>query len=516
MNGAIAASHPQTVAAGKEILQAGGNAVDAAVAATFASFVAEPVLTSIGGSGVAVVYDPQRSTAAYYDFFSAMPSGKMTPEADFQKITVDFGATTQDFYIGRASVAVPGAVAGLCLLAERQGTLPLDALLAPAVRLAHEGSRFTPFMAETLRLLAPIFTHTPEIAAYFAPRGRLLAAGDTFRLPPLAALLEEIAAQGSDAFYRGRAAEAFLADQQAHGGLVQPHDLADYAARPAEPLRVRYRDVEVLLPGYPSSGGVLVAFALRLLERTPLRQADFLSPEHLAALVEVMRLSNLARADLQWDEATAAQAAQAFLADEHVAAYADRLGAPPPRPARGVGNTTHISVTDAHGMTVSLTTTAGEAAGYLIPETGVIPNNMLGEINLHPNGFHRLPAGRRLPTMMTPAIVLRDGRPVFAVGSGGSTRIRSAVLQVLSHIIDFGVTPQQAVEAPRVHYEDGVVQVEGGMPEAAIAGLRQRGYRLNVWQARSMYFGGANAVAWQAGRAEAAGDPRRGGVTAVV
>ena len=497
MKGAIAASHPDTVAAGASILAQGGNAIDAAVAAAFVSFVAEPVLTSIGGSGIAVVSNGE-GQAATYDFFSTMPSGEMTPTADFRQITVDFGATTQDFYIGRASVAVPGAVAGLCLLAEREGTLPLPTLLAPAIRLASEGSLLTPFMAHTLRLLEPIFTNTQEIAAVFAPGGRLLSAGARVRVPGLADLLTAVAEQGAAAFYQGPAAEAFSADQQAHHGLVRAEDLAAYQARVAEPLRVAYREFEVLLPGYPSTGGLWVALALKHMARFDFSPTDFLSARHLHALADVMR---------------AVEQANPGFPEEDGGAVSGKDFA---RPSRGVGNTTHISVMDATGTTVSITTTAGEAAGYIVPGTGIIPNNMLGEIDLHPNGFHRLPPGHRLTTMMTPAILLHRGRPVLAVGSGGSNRIRAAVFQVLSHIVDFDRSLAAAVTAPRLHYQNGILQAEGGLPPESLKPLRAAGYRLNVWQEQSMYFGGANAVAYRGGKLEAAGDPRRGGETALV
>ena len=515
MKGAIAASHPKTVEAGISMLEQGGNAVDAAVAASFASFVAEPVLTSIGGSGIALVSNGQ-GKAASYDFFSTMPSGEVTPMADFRRITVDFGATTQDFYIGRASVAVPGAVAGLCLLAEQEGTLPLPTLLAPAIRMAHEGSLLTPFTAHTLRLLEPIFTNTPEIAAVFAPGGKLLTAGARVRIAGFADLLTAIAEQGAAAFYQGPAAEAFIADQQAHHGLVRAEDLATYQAKITEPLRVPYRQFEVLLPGYPSNGGVWAALAFKLMERLTFREDEFLSPRHLQVLADVMRTLENARTDLPEEKSAPAQSSAPFPNAEYLARYAATLPlSPSASPGRGVGNTTHISVIDAAGTTVSITTTAGEAAGYIVPGTGVIPNNMLGEIDLHPNGFHRLPPGHRLTTMMTPAILLHRGRPVLAVGSGGSSRIRAAVFQVLSHVVDFKRPLASAVTAPRVYYQNGLLQVEGGMSPESLAHLSNVGYRLNVWQERSMYFGGANAVAFHDGIFEAAGDPRRGGETAL-
>jgi gamma-glutamyltranspeptidase/glutathione hydrolase len=180
----------------------------------------------------------------------------------------------------------------------------------------------------------------------------------------------------------------------------------------------------------------------------------------------------------------------------------------------GPSNTSHLSVIDEEGMTVSMTTTAGESAGYIVPGTGYIPNNIMGEEDLHPLGFHRRPAGRRIPTMMTPTIVLHNGQPRLALGSGGSVRIRSAILQVLSNLLDFEMTLKEAVETPRVHIEHGVLQCEAGYTPAAVDELESLGYPVNRWASKSIYFGGAHSASRTPdGRLVGAGDSRRGGTT---
>ena len=166
-------------------------------------------------------------------------------------------------------------------------------------------------------------------------------------------------------------------------------------------------------------------------------------------------------------------------------------------------------------MTVSLTTTAGESAGFVVPGTGFIPNNIMGEEDLHPNGFHSQPAGERIATMMTPTIVLQNNQPRLAIGSGGSARIRSAIMQVLSNLLDFRQPLIEAVNNSRVHIEDGVLQCEAGYDETAVAALAALGYPVNRWSTRSIYFGGAHSVSrTKNGRLVAAGDDRRGGATA--
>ncbi|MCB0026917.1 MAG: gamma-glutamyltransferase, partial [Anaerolineales bacterium] len=210
MKGVIAAGDQHTAAAGAAILRRGGNAVDAAVAAAFASFIAEIGFVHLGGSGLAQLYDPATGQATVYDFFSNMPGLGRTPPAqlDFHRVTVDFGGATQDFHIGRASVAVPGNIFGLCQLAADRGSLSLDVLLEPALSLARDGLPLPPFQAYACSLLEPIFRHSPSVRAVFEREGRLLRGGERLFVPDLAETLQEIAAHGPDALRGGRLGQA--------------------------------------------------------------------------------------------------------------------------------------------------------------------------------------------------------------------------------------------------------------------------------------------------------------------
>lgn len=533
MSGVIAAGHPQTAEAGAEVLRQGGNAVDAAVAATFASFVTESALVNIGGGGIAQVYDPARQQARVYDFFSTMPGqGRVLPPEllDFRRVLVDFGAAQQPFYIGRGSVAVPGVVAGLCLMVEEMGKLLLPQVLAPAIRLAREGIVLSDIHAYITGLLTPILTDTPGVAAIYAPAGRMAASGERLYFPDLANTLEQLGQQGADLFYRGSVAQKIVADQESYGGLLTSTDLAAYRVLHARSIAVDYRSFTVLLPPPSSAGGTLIAFALKLLGTVLLSGLAHNGAGHLQILAEVMRLTGLARAE--WETEAAESSANTgllpvhpLLSDSNIQKYGlllrERLAgqgdlAEPPQ-AKGPSNTTHLSVADETGMIVAITTSAGESAGFVVSDTGVMLNNMLGEIDLHPQGFHRLPAGQRFMTMMSPVLILNQGQPWMALGSGGSNRIRSALLQVISNVIDFELGPEEAVEAPRLHFEEGVMQLEGGIEPNVADQLESRGYRVNRWPARNMFFGGVHAVARQEG-AEAApprwlavGDTRRGG-----
>ena len=521
MRGVVAAGNPHTARAGAGILRRGGNAVDAAVAAAFASFVGETVVVSIGGGGFAVVVDrpltggPCRTRS--YDFFSTMPSP--AENMDFRRVLIDFGGEKQPFFIGRASSAVPGVVAGLCRMARERGSLPLKTLLEPAIELARGGFEITPIFAYVLQLLKPIYEDNPGIKNVFVPNGKCLKAGDVLKLPQLAHSLSRIADEGPDYFYRGAIAEAIERDHGRSGGLITRSDLAAYRVKTSEPLSIDYRQCRVLLPPPPSFGGVLIAFSLKLLETVPLNGLRFGSLPHLRTLALVMHLTSLARKT--WEKSTDHGPAglAAFLGSNHVEEYRKRLhaclnGAPLPELApvpNAPGNTSHISVMDKDGCAVSITTSAGEAAGYLLEDTGVVLNNMLGEEDLNPDGFHRGVPGERLISMMSPVIVLRDNRPVLAVGSAGSNRIRSAIIQTVVNAIDLGLPLHEAINAPRIHFEGGLLQVEAGLSGSVAEELRLLGFKVNCWQQKNLFFGGAQAVSQLDGNLVGAADERRGG-----
>lgn len=527
--GVIAAGDRETAAAGAEMLRRGGNAADAAVAAAFASFIAEAGVVHLGGSGIAQLYDARAGVSRVYDFFSVVPGLDGSPPAalNFEEVTIDFGSATQRFYLGRGSVAVPGNIAGLCRLAADYGRLPLEVLLEPALRLARDGVALVAFQADTCRLLAPLYTHTEDIRRVFAPSGRIIQADERLYIPDLAGTLAALAREG-DAYARsGALARALLDDQSANGGLLTATDLERYEVLLSVPIALRYRGHDVLLPGMCSVGGVLTAFTLKLLAAFDVAELPHGSAAHLRLLAEAMAATSRAR--LEWDDLLEAlpenEATLRFLGDATIDRYREDLrdtlaGRHPSaivaeRP--GPSNTSHLSVMDADGLAVSLTTTAGESAGYIVPGAGYIPNNMLGEEDLHPKGFHSRPAGQRIPTMMTPVVVLAGGQPRLVVGSGGSIRIRSAILQTLSNLLDYGLPLEAAVNLPRVHLDGDLLHLEAGYDPRAADELEERGYRVNRWSARSIYFGGAHSVAREAdGRLYAAGDDRRGGATAEV
>lgn len=289
-------------------------------------------------------------------------------------------------------------------------------------------------------------------------------------------------------------------------------DLARYQVARRAPLRARYRDAEVLTNPPPSAGGCLIALTLRLLENAELRRLGPDDPRTALALARALEGTN---------EARCAGFARALGRDESVAPEADpalveEIRALAGRPNR-MGSTTHISVLDARGNAASLTNSNGEGSGIVVPGLGLHLNNMLGEEDLHPEGFHAQPAGERMRSMMAPTVVLRDGAPAVVVGSGGSARLRSAIAQVLVQLLEFERPPHEAVHASRLHVEEGKVHVEPGFAPDAVAALGAAGRYVVEWERPSMYFGGVHTIVRDSdGTLHGAGDPRRGGVFEVV
>ncbi|HXV05700.1 MAG TPA: gamma-glutamyltransferase [Solirubrobacterales bacterium] len=500
MRGVVAAGHPITAEVGAGVLREGGNAVDAAVAAVLASFAVESPLTGFGAGGFMMVHGAGETVLI--DFFVAAP-GKDGIErgAELVPVPVEFDPETiQTFYVGPASCGVPGTAAGLELALRRFGSAPLAALARPAIALAREGAPVNAEQAYILDILWPIHRRLEGTRELYAPGGRPLGEGDTFRFPELAEALERFGAEGAEPFYRGEVAAALSDFVVRGGGTLGPTDLASYEAVPRRPIGVRFRGTEVLTNPPPSSGGILIAYCLGLLERLGERSG-------VEQLVAAMGAANAAR-DKAFAEALYGEELHAALLDP------ERLDL---RAGDLLGSTTHIAVLDDAGMCASVTCSNGSGSGVLAPGTGVILNNMLGEEDLNPLGFHAIAPGRRVPSMMAPTVVLRDGEIELGLGSAGSNRIRSAILQTIVRAVEEGMGAGEAVRAPRLHFEQGIVQAEPGIDEEALARIEARGVPVFRRPRINLFFGGVQAVARDAANGDysGGGDPRRGGAVAL-
>jgi gamma-glutamyltranspeptidase / glutathione hydrolase len=509
VRGAIASGHPLTAQAGADVLAAGGNAVDAAIAASAASWVAESPLTGPGGGGFLLVHRARENRTTLVDFFVAVPSGRAA--VPMEEIVVDFsGGSTQEFRIGPASVAVPGVVPGLEAAHRAYGSLPWSELFAPAIALARDGLVMARGQAYLHEILDPILRLTPESRRLFERRNGPLREGDRFALPDLADTMERLAERGAEELRTGDLARALAQEVQAGGGAVIEDDLARFRPIRRRPVTAPFRACEFRSNPPPSAGGVLLTFGLRLLDRGELGEPG--SADAICRLVEVMREQVRVRDRRFARELHRGGLARRLLGEEAIEAAWARLqaGSATPREALLPGGTTHISVVDAEGNAASLSVSTGSGSGVVVPGTGIQLNNMLGEFE--PEATLR--PGMRMTSGMSPSVALRDGEVRLVLGSAGSARLRNAVFQGAVNVLGQELGVEEAIGRPRVHVEGELVHVEGGHDPAALDALP---YELVRWREQNLYFGGVSAVErLPDGSLAAAGDPRRGGHGIVV
>lgn len=510
--GAVAAGHPATARAAATILEEGGNAFDAVLAGMAAACVCEPVLCSLGGGGF-LVAKPKHGRPQVCDFFAQTPL-RHPPEGnrDFFPVLCDFGTVQQEFHIGMASMATPGLAKGLFEVSDALGRMPLKRVVEPAIELAKQGVPLHRLQAYIFQVVGPIYMETAGSRAIFESKanpGKLVGEGEPVANPDFAGFLDALVHEGADMFYRGEIAARVDADCRASGGTLTRADFEAFQMRIREPLEIEYGGARVYTNPPPSTGGILIAFALELLKDVHRDFGVFGGPDHLLALVRIMDLTNAARVESGLHETDVATAAARLLDADLLDTYRTRV-ADHPKSYRG---TTHISVVDGDGNAASLTLSNGEGCGYVVPGTGMMLNNMLGEEDINPRGFHNWPTDTRLSSMMAPSLVVgADGR-ITALGSGGSNRIRTAILQVLLGLLDFGLDVETAVRNPRVHYERGLLNIEPGFGEGAVRAVCDAYPENKLWDEVNLFFGGVHAVRADTARGhmESAGDPRRGG-----
>jgi gamma-glutamyltranspeptidase/glutathione hydrolase len=444
MRAAVAAGHPATVDAGIEILEEGGNAADAAVAASLASCVAETVMTGLLGGGHAAVFWARE--VRMLDFFVAVPGrGAERREVELVHLEVPFGAELVHYAVGIGSCAVPGVLPGLDELWRTHGRLPWSRLVEPALRLAREGVEMLPAHAACLEMLAPVMTMR-EGGRIYTPGGRLLQTGERLEQPGLVRALELVAEEGGGS---PSLREALLALMDERGGLVTAEDLASYRAEWRAPVEIEHSGLKL---------------ASREALNSPLPVLQVLTGSDPVTIALALRGAN------------------------------------------SDGDTTNLAVSDRDGNAVVLTTSLGLGSGDWLPGLDLHLNSMLGEADLL---VGELAPGERMASMMTPAIGYDADGLALAIGAAGGTRLRSALVQVLTGFLDEGLSPGDAVDRPRLHPVGELVHLEPGFPAAVQEALERAGFTVRVWPVRHHYFGGVSLVS----RRGAAGDPRRSGAS---
>ncbi len=495
----VASGHTLVSQTAAEILKDGGNAFDAMVAAGFASAVVESCLTSLGGGGFLIGHSESSGQDLFFDFFVDTPGLGRTinlEDTDFFPITVSFSGSDQDFNIGLGAVAVPGTLKGLIHIQKKLGRMSLAEVVQPARNFAR-GHRLNEQQGMFLRLIYPIVTMTAQGREIYQPGGKLKQHGDMLVNNHCADFLDLVAADQGESFYLGEIAAAIDKEMREGGGWLTRDDLANFMVHERSPLRIPYRDCDLLTSPGPSVGGTLIALSIGLQQKAGPYDGDWGEGGQLMRTVTLMREVEKIRSS---GVATPAQLKDYLENDKVVNGSADRIK----MFSRG---TTHISIADKFGNCASMTCSNGEGSGYFAPGTGVMLNNMMGEDDLHPDGFHSSPPGQRVGSMMSPSLLVKDDEIRLVIGSGGSKRIRTAVSQVMSQVVDFKRPLKTAVEAPRLYWDGEVLQVEPGFSEEALKQVQSQ-VKINLWDRKDVFFGGVHAVI--PGKC-GAGDSRRGG-----
>lgn len=467
MDAVVSSGHTLTTHAAVTTLEKGGNAFDAILSAGFAACAGEIGFASLGGGGFLLGHDSTQKNDFLLDFFVNHPG--LNPEnllRPFPKeITVNFPSTTQIFHIGIGSLGVHGTLKGFEKLYKDHCTLELSTLLAPTLKALENGVTLSPTLEYILELLEPVFSQTEYGKKYFIANKR------THFNPLLKTFLKKASFEvWNKILYQGPLVERYLSE--AHGAITK-EDLYSYETLERETLKTTYRDYEILTNSLPSIGGPTIISALEISEKI-----DFPS----------------------------LSASDKMLARAKILQLLHQVDAP--------SGTTHINAIDSQGNIAALSLSNGTGSGYFFPETGIFMNNMMGEEDLHSDPRASRTPGTRISSMMSPLIIRKKGKLIASMGTGGSNRIKSALLQVIWNLLDEEMSLKDAVEAPRIHFcEKGSLQIEPLASEELEITLRKNYPNHRLWDYKNLYFGGVHIIN---GKSEGWGDSRRDGNYQVV
>lgn len=526
-NGMVASAHPLATQVGVDILKAGGNAVDAAVAVGFALGVVEPNASGLGGGGFLMVRDAKTGKVSFIDFREKAPAkatadmfelnGQGKPKFDSRGF--------KPSAIGGKSVGVPGEVAGLLTALEKYGTMDRSKVIAPAIKFAQEGIVVSDVLAG---LIAKHYDHLltfPASEALYLIDGFAKEKGEMIVNKDLAKTLSVIQEKGRDGFYKGKVAEKIIAAIQADGGVMTMDDLANYDVSFRTPVSGNYRGIEIISAPPASSGGTHVIELLNIMEKFDLKNMGLNSADSIHAWAEAMKLMYADRAQYMADTdfvkvplkgLTSKEYAKQQFARIDMNTVADRQTAGDPWPTES-GSTTHFSIIDKEGNMVACTKTINHFFGSAIvaPGTGVLLNDEMDDFDKRPGQANSILAGKKPLSSMSPTLLMKDGKPYASLGTPGGKRIITTVAQLISNLVDYDMDIQSAIEAAKVNnYEKGKLKIESRISADVQESLRAKGHTLNVKKPFDLYFGGAQGIVinQKSGELHGGADPRRDGV----
>jgi len=480
----IAGGHEKTCEIALDVMQAGGNAVDAAIAAFAAMFVTEPAMASPGGGGFATVL-PVSGQGVVFDFFCHTPkTKKKIDEVSYRPITVDFGDDTELFYAGNGSTSTPGAIAGIFSMHEAMGTMPLAELFSPAVELMKEGVMLNNFQAFDLGLLADIFLMEPFGRSIFMQDQRLKKQGEWVKMDRLADFMGTLAIEGRDLFYRGEIAKECVRIMRDQGGLLKRDDFDSYQCVKRKPRSFRLDEWQIHTVPQPFLGGAIFELLTQTFFAENKSESEFY-PGMYDAICKVLPMLK--------DQSELEKA----LKEQR-----------PPLP-RHRGSTSHFSIIDRQGMAVSLTTSIGEGSGLFLPSSGIHMNNMLGELALLPGDLHSWWPDCRLNSMMSPTIAKKPNGDLLVVGTGGAGRIPFVLAQMMGHyLLSPKADLKEIIARPRIFATNDTFHYERPIDPDNWAHQHAKS---RIWGEGSLFFGGVNAIEIRQGHLSGIADPRRQG-----
>ncbi len=529
----IVAPQPEAVEAGAAVLADGGNALDAVLACAFTQGVVDPLMCGLGGLGVLQIFDPATGRAEIFDGLSTCPAACAPDmwEGIFERECPDgFGYVLKGFVneIGRAAVTTPGILRLFAAAHAAYGRTPWHDLFAPAIGFATDGWIIRPHVAGVFATDEGSYGRlayreklalTPDgRRLYLHPDGRPKRLGETVKNPDLAATLGAIAREGVDIFYRGEIAARIAADMREHGGLLTAADLAGFVPRRHAPLCVAYRGRTIAMPP-PPAGGIMIAEMLRILDRFDLIATGHNSPETIRIMAEAMKIAGRDKDELIGDPDFVEPPIEHLLSDAYADACAKRIRsgekAGLSRVAADAANTTTISCVDAGGMVVSVTHTLAVPSGVIPPGLGFMLNGGMNWYDPRPGRAGSIAPGKRRFSSMSPTIVFEGARPVATLGAPGGPWIGVAILQALLNLLDWGMSMQEAVMAPRVSATSDAIDISNRIPRATQRALEAMGYRVQR-SAASYAFAGVHGISMFDGVLEGGADPQRDGYAASV
>jgi gamma-glutamyltranspeptidase/glutathione hydrolase len=489
--GVVTSNHPEASAAGLEMLAMGGNAIDAAVATLFSLSVVEPMMVSPMGAGFFVIHHGPTGTITTIDNYATAPRAACADlfrpvVGSLENETID-----QENDTGYLAVGVPGALAGWARAAEQFGALPLSELITPAIRQARRGFTVSPYLSYCIESEKVALGRFPASAAIFLPNGAVPQPGDRITRSDYAATLERMAANGPRELVDGETARLLVEDMAHSGGLITAGDLAGYQLHERPAIRGGYRGYEIASMGPVSSGGTHIVQMLRILEGFDLRGLGFGSVERVHLIAEALKIAFADRFRYMADPAEVDIPLDWLTSDAYAAERRAEIGSESTQYTAGLAgargestSTTHVNAADASGTIVAATQTLNSLFGSRVttPGTGMLLNNTMRLLDPTPGRTNSIAPGKRILSSMSPTLILRDGKPVLALGTPGGHRIFAAVLQGIINTIDHDMSPQEAVEAPRVWTMGPTLEIEDTFPNLSdvVAGLERRGHQVAV------------------------------------